>query len=231
MQIFLQPRDGKCTGWFGHNACVFEYVLDRRADFVSRYQYDFVDQILRDAKTLMSNLAYRGTIGEHANTRQTHGATCTQRGMQGRCVLGLDADHPDLRIQRLRIRGDTSDQTTATDRHHDAPDLIAMALAQNLHGNRALSGDHIRIVERMHEAQPFDLLKFARMRVGAVEVVAMQDNFATEVGDGLQLDARCGCRHHDHCAQTELARRKRHALCVIAGGGTDHTACACRHVE
>ena len=39
-----------------------------------------------------------------------------------------------------------------------------LVLAQHLHGNRALAGDHIRVVERVHKSQA--LLFFQRSSVG-----------------------------------------------------------------
>ena len=45
------------------------------------------------------------------------------------------------------------DQAAAADRHEDRVDLVAVMLAQDLHGDRALAGDHVGVVEGMHEDQ------------------------------------------------------------------------------
>ena len=40
-----------------------------------------------------------------------------------------------------------------------------MMLAQDLHADRALAGDHVRIVERVHEGEPLLSLQLQRVRV------------------------------------------------------------------
>ena len=51
----------------------------------------------------------------------------------------------------LHVGGDAGDQAAAADRHEDRVDR-ARVLAQDLHADRALPGDHVRIVVRVHEA-------------------------------------------------------------------------------
>jgi hypothetical protein len=38
----------------------------------------------------------------------------------------------------------------------------------------------------------------------------------------LNLDGRCGARHHDGCLGAKPLSGESHALSVIAGGGADH---------
>ena len=65
-------------------------------------------------------------------------------------VRDLDADHLDARAHGLDVRRDPRDQSPATDRHEDGIEL-ALVLAQDLHGDRALPGDDVGVVERVHE--------------------------------------------------------------------------------
>ena len=53
-----------------------------------------------------------------------------------------------------------------------------MALPQDLHRNRALSGDDIRIIEWMHEYQIPLPPEFRRMFVGVIVIIAVQYDLA-----------------------------------------------------
>ena len=47
-------------------------------------------------------------------------------------------------------------------------------LTQDFHRDRALAGDHVRIVEGMHEYQIALAAKFRRMFVGLIVIIAVQ---------------------------------------------------------
>ena len=85
-------------------------------------------------------------------------------------------------------------------------------LPQDLHPDGALAGDHIGIVERMHEGQAAGDFDLPGLGLRVVERVAMQDNIAAQAPHGFDLDRGRRPRHHDRCGNAELARRQRHAL-------------------
>ena len=85
-------------------------------------------------------------------------------------------------------------------------------LPQDLHGDRALAGDHIRIVERVDEGQPMLGLQLGRVVVGVRVAVACQYHLAAQSLDGIDLDLRRGRGHHDHRTRTQLAGAQRDAL-------------------
>ena len=58
--------------------------------------------------------------------------------------------------------------------------VIARTLAQDLHADRALPGDHVRIVEWMNEGELPLARQLQRMLVGLIVVIAMQHGFAAE---------------------------------------------------
>ena len=64
----------------------------------------------------------------------------------------LHADDLDRRAQPLHVGGDAGDQPAAADRHEDRVDRPGV-LAQDLHADRALPGDHVRVVVGMHERE------------------------------------------------------------------------------
>jgi hypothetical protein len=109
------------------------------------------------------------------------------------------------------------------DRHEDRVELAA-GLADDLHADRALAGDHVRIIEGMHERQVLLARQRQRMLEGRIEDIAVEHYFAAEVGHRAHLDVGRGERHDDDRTDLALARRQRHALGVVAGRGGDHTA-------
>ena len=63
---------------------------------------------------------------------------------------------PMMRIfgkQILDVGRDARDQPAAADRHEDGIDFSPGTLAQDLHADRALTGNDIRIVEGMNERE------------------------------------------------------------------------------
>ena len=99
-----------------------------------------------------------------------------------------------------------------------------LVLAQDLHADRALPGDHVRVVVGMHERGARALLQRERVRVGVVVAVAVQHDLRAARLDRGDLDVRRGHRHDDRRRAAELLRGERHALRVVAGGGRDHAA-------
>lgn len=142
------------------------------------------------------------------------------RGLHAGGLLRLDADHPDFGAQELDERGNARCQAPAADRHVDGADRARM-LAQQLHADRALAGNDIGVVERMHHHIAVFLGQFGRMGARGVKSVAKQHHFAAQPAYGAHLDDRRGCRHHHDSADAQSRCRKCHALRVIAGRGAD----------
>ena len=97
-------------------------------------------------------------------------------------------------------------------------------LAQDFHADGALSGDHVRIIERMNERELPVARKRQRVLIGLIVIIAVKHRFATQIDHRLHLDLRSGQRHDDGGRNTAPLGRKRHALCVIACRGADHAA-------
>jgi hypothetical protein len=83
----------------------------------------------------------------------------------------------------------------------------------------------------MHEGHPVLLLQRQRVRVRIGVAVAMQHHLAAQRLDRIDLHLRRGHRHHDHCAASQLVRRQRHPLRVIARRRADHAALELRGRE
>jgi hypothetical protein len=97
-------------------------------------------------------------------------------------------------------------------------------LLQDLLADRALAGDHVRVVERVQEGQALLGLEDLGLGERLVEGVAVQHHLGAAGPAGIDLDGGRGPRHHDHRPGAELGRGQRHALRVIARRGADHAA-------
>jgi hypothetical protein len=141
---------------------------------------------------------------------------------QHRVRIGhLHADHPHLGPHRLDVGRHTGDQPTAANGHEDRIQR-ALVLAQDLHRHRALAGDHIGIVEGVHEGQALRLLDLQRVLVGIAVAVAVQQHFATQCSHRIDLELGRRDRHHDHGAAVQALGRQRHALGMVAGTSADN---------
>jgi hypothetical protein len=89
-------------------------------------------------------------------------------------------------------------------------------LAQDLHGDGALPGDHVGIVERMHETQAVLFLQQPGMRIGIGIRVTGQDDLAAQGRHRVDLQLRRGGRHDDDRLAAQLPGRQRDTLRVVA---------------
>ena len=68
------------------------------------------------AERLLADLLHRDPVGEQAHVRELDAAPGGERARHRVRVLGLDADHLDLRPHALHVRGDPADEPAAADR-------------------------------------------------------------------------------------------------------------------
>ena len=218
--VLLDAGDRERAGRFRDRAVVLEDVLDRGADLVGGDQQHLVHVLTCETEGLLADAPHRDAVREDADALERHALPGLQRLVHAGRVLGLDADDPDARIERFHVGRDACDQAAAADRHEDRVDR-SRVLAQDLHADRALTRDHVRVIEGMDQRQVPLPRELDRMVVGVVEVVAVQHDLATEVEHRLHLDARRGLRHHDDRRYAAPPARQRHALRVVASGGAD----------
>ena len=123
----------------------------------------------------------------------------------------------------LDVGADAGDQAAATHRHEDRIDLTA-GLLHDLHADGALAGDHVRIVERMHEGHVALARQRERLLIGGIEDVPVQHHLGSQIACRLHLDGRGGLGHHDQRRHAAPTRCQRYALRVVARRGADHAA-------
>ncbi|MOA24352.1 hypothetical protein D3C78_1450250 [compost metagenome] len=163
-----------------------------------------------------ANLRHRHAFGKAADLRQHYSLACCHGCLQAVGILGLDADHLDLGAQVLDVGGDASDQPAAAHRHEDRIQCAGL-LAQDLHGHRTLTGNHVRVVERWDEGRAFTVGKFQSMGQRMRKTVAVQHHLTTARSHAVHFQFRGGGWHHDGCAHAQLTGSEGYALSVIAG--------------
>ena len=144
---------------------------------------------------------------------------------EGVRVVHLHADHLDLRSHRLDVVGHARNQSATAYGHKHGIETVraeTLQLAQYLHRNRALAGNHVRVVKRVHKGQTLLFFQRCGVRVGVRVAVAKEHDLTAKVTDCVNLDLRCGGRHHDDGARAQFVRAQGHPLCMVAGGGADH---------
>ncbi len=185
----LEPRDAERAGGLDDHAAVLEDVFDRRADLVGAHEDHFVDHLAREPERLVADSAHGDTVRERPHVVERERRSALQRLVHARGLERLDADHLHARIALLEVRADAADQAAAADRHeyrvrHTGPLLL------ELHRDRALPRDHVRIVERVHERAAAACREVECEAVRVVVGDALEQHFAAERRDGLHLDRR-----------------------------------------
>ena len=221
--ILLDRRHTQRARRLEDAAGVFKHILDRGADRIGVDDDEVIDQRLRDPESLLADPFDGRAVREQADITQQHAFARPHRAQHRIRIAGLHADHLDLGSYRLDVGCDARNQPAATDGDKDRVDRPLM-LAQDLHCDRALAGDHVRVIKRVDEGQPELGLEFDRPAMGVGKAVAMQDDFAAKRLNGIDLQLGRGDRHHDDGAATKLLGRKRDALGMIAGRSADHAA-------
>ena len=199
-------------------------VLDGRADLIGAHQDDLIDILTRQPKSLLAHAAYGDAVGEHADAVQGDALAAAQRFVHTGRVFRLYADDLDARVQRLGIGRDAGDQSAATDGNKNGVDFIAVELPQDFHGNRALTGDDVGVVEGMHKNQISLTAQLGGMLVGVIVVIPVQYDFAAQIRNGLELDFGRSQGHDDDRRDSPSAGGQRNALCMVAGGSANHPA-------
>ena len=222
-RVGLGAGDGKRAGWFEHCPRILENILDRRANGVGVDQNHFIDIHLTEAKGFLADVLDRRPIGKQPDVLQSDALAGVQRTRHGIGVGSLDTDDPGFRPQTLDVSSDAGNQAAAANATEDRMNGLRV-LAQDFHADRTLPGDHLRIVERMHESQLLGFLEFECVRVGVIVGLARQDHLGASRLHRLHLDLRRRRRHHDHRPATHLVRGQGDALRMIPGGRADYPA-------
>ena len=132
-----------------------------------------------------------------------------------RAHRGLDADHPHRGQQRLDGDRHARRQPAAPERNDDTRQ-VGDVLDQ-FEAERALPGDHCRVVEGMAERHAVLGRPSARRGEGLVERGAVLDDVGAVGPAGLDLGDRCARGHEDLARHPEVPGSERQRLGVVSG--------------
>ena len=99
----------------------------------------------------LARALHRDPVGDREHRGGGHRLAATQRLRVGRARGDLHADHLDLWPRRLDRDRDARAQPAAAHRHHDLGEV--RHVLEQLEPERALAGDDVGVVERVHERQ------------------------------------------------------------------------------
>ena len=195
----------------------------RLGDVVLADDDELVDPRLHERQHQSAGTLDRDPVGERRAATDLDRLAALERGHIGRAALDLHADHAYAGPRGLEHARDATDQPAAADRHDHGRDVLDVV--EQLEPDRALAGDDLRVVERMHERRTGLGRPFAGARHAGVDGVAAEPDGSAEALDRGHLRQRCLGRHEDLAAEPTCARGVRQRLRVVAGAARhDRTA-------
>ena len=219
--ILFDGGHGQRSGGLDNAAGVDKHVLDGGTDGVGVHRHELINQAACDTEGFFPHQLDSCAIGE-----QTHiGQGDTFFGADGLDhrvrVVHLHPNHLHLGAHRLDVIGNPGNQPAAAngDKHGVQRALV---LAQDFHRNRALAGNHVRVVERVHKRQALLFLECGGMGVGVGITVAKQHHLATKGFYRVHLELGRGGGHDHHGAGAQCVGAHGHALRMVARRGADH---------
>jgi hypothetical protein len=156
--------DGQRTRRLEDRARIFEYILIA-AQWHRCPPDDLIHQFAAQPESLRADLLHRHAIGEQPDMVERDAPFGFYGAIHRIGIHRLHSDDPDLGAQLLDVSRHAGDQPAAADGNEDRVDRLGM-LAQYLHRDGALSGDHVGVVVGMHEGQFVLLLQFQRVLIG-----------------------------------------------------------------
>jgi hypothetical protein len=163
-------------------------------------------------------------LGQRVQVGHVHRVAGLQAGHHRGCVLRRGADDPDRRRPALERDAQAADQPASGHRGHG--DGQAGDLLGQLEADGALPGDHVRVVERVHEAEPALALD-PLGHLGRVVIGRPGDDRLGAAGpDRAQLYRVDRLGHADRGRDPEPPGDVGHRRAVVAPRAGDHPAAA-----
>src|SRR5258708_257377 len=126
---------------------------DKRVeDFRIGQGNQFVDELTDCFESLLAHALYSKPIDYAIDLIEGHQLSSLYAQLHCRSAGRFDANHPHLRVQTLECHRDARAQPPASDWNDDYISLGKVFVY--LQAKRSLTGDQVRIVERMNVSQP-----------------------------------------------------------------------------
>ena len=187
-----------------------------------RHSDHAVEILLQVGKDLCSGRLDSSAVCNGVDLRKRYHFTLLQGCLEAGRSLGLYGVHFRVGPQHLHERGDACRQSASAYRHQD--DVDEGQVLDDLHGDRALAGGDVGIVERMNKGISVFFGQLVGVVTGLVIDVAVQNDLGSQRFGPVHLDQRRCSGHYDHRLGPELFGRISDALCVVSGGSRDQAA-------
>ncbi len=210
--VFFHARQRQRAGRFRHRTHVLEQIFHRRADGIAIHRDDIVEIFPAQAEGFVADTLHRHALGKQPDARQIDRMAGIQRRFQAGGVFRFDGNDFDLRHQLFDQHRHACGQAAAAHRHKDAVEMGI--LLQQLQRQRALPGNHHRVIERRHQGEALLLRQLNRFGFGFVKVGAVQQHFAAETAHRIDFDVRGGHRHHDQRFDAQAERDENATPCA-----------------
>ena len=142
---------------------------------------------------------------------------------------GFDAVDPDRRASLLERGRDPADQPAATD--PDDHDVQVGLVLEQLQADRAVTGDHRRVVERVDEPQAIRVADPLHLGEGLADVGAMEDHPGAIAKAGIDLRPNRARGHDDGDGHAGRSPGPRVRLARIAGRQRDRRLAIVRRLS
>ncbi len=214
LHIFFKARDRQCTSRLGNRSRVIKNVLYRSTYLICIDQNHLIHKLAGHTKTLLSYLPDRHAICKYSHLLEFDPAPSLHRSIERRRVIRLNTDNLHLGPYIFDIGRDPGNQPATAHRNKDCQRGLRM-LPQQLHPNRALTRDHLRIIKGMNVGQPLLLRQLLGVCIGLVIGVSKQYNLGPKVTHRLYFDGRRRTRHDNKRLNLQLAGRQSDTLGMI----------------
>ena len=205
-------REPGGAGALGHDLLRLRHHLHRLFQRFLLDQQDVAHQPFDDRLGEGARRFHGDALGDRL--RPEHRRQVADGVMHGGIERGLDADHLDVRLERLGRRRDARHDAAAADRHDD--DVEVGRIGHEFEADGALSGDDPGVVIGMDEGEVLAPGEIAREYGGGVDACRPRSRPARRSAGALDLVERRPLRHDDDGGNAEPLGEAGDALRVIA---------------
>ena len=138
--------------------------------------HHLVHEVPAESERLLPYYLDRCSICKQSNVGQGHSLARSQTLGHGVRIPRLATDDLDVGCYSLHIRGNSGNQSTATNTAKDGMDLLQVMLSQDLGADGSLTGNDIWIIERWDVGIVLQGRQTLTFGFGLVKVLAMQDH-------------------------------------------------------
>ena len=196
----------------------FEYILYSGANLVIVNSNDAVEQLPTYAERLFAHDAHGGPIAEQADLIERDALALFQTARHRVAVERLGADDARARAaDALDVLAHAGDEPAPADGAKNGVEVLGVGeLLEDLHADCALAGDDERVVVGRDEDEAVGGGEAGALRLGLVEVRAVQDDLGAEARDVAHFDRGGALRHNDGARDAEACAREGNPLRVVS---------------